>query len=306
MKLKFNVSGKHQPDPFIFEDNGKLYIYVTAHDGVEAYSADDLFGVWHYEGIVASFNGRIEYWAPSVIKYQNRYYIYVSSSTDDEFEYMHAAVADSPLGPFKDEKCFYKRFSIDSHVVETSKGLFLWYSEDNTDCNRIGTRIFIDKLIDPMTPANEPKEVIVPTMDEEIFMRNRFGDGKDWHTIEGAFWFREGDWQYLMYSGGCFENDSYHIGYATAKSDEDDLMRVDFIKHTADGAFDPVLIKNDFEEGTGHHSVIKYKSQYYAIYHGRDIADKTSNEYVEERTARVCKLHIKDGIITAERYENHV
>jgi len=65
-----------------------------------------------------------------------------------------------------------------------------------------------------------------------------------------------------------------------------------------DGAFDPVLIKNDFEEGTGHHSVIKYKGQYYAIYHGRDLVSGA------RRTARVCKLHVIDGLITAERYEN--
>lgn len=306
MKLKFDVTGKHQPDPYIFEDGGKLYLYVTAHDGVEAYSADDLFGVWHYEGTVFSIKGRVEYWAPSVAKINGRYYIYVSSSTDDEFEYMHAAVADSPLGPFGDEVCFYKRFSIDSHVVETEDGLFLWYSEDNTSCDRIGTRIYIDRLIDPMTPANQPVEMIVPTMDEEIFKRNRFGDGRDWHTIEGAFWFRKGDWQYVMYSGGCFENDSYHIGYAAARSDESDLTKVNFVKHTKDGAFDPVMIKNDFEEGTGHHSVIKYKGQYYAIYHGRDIVGAVSDEYVEARTARVCKLHVKDGVITAERYYDKV
>ncbi len=306
MKLKFDVTGKHQPDPYILEDNGKLYLYVTARDGVEAYSADDLFGVWHYEGIVFSIKGRFEYWAPSVMKYQNRYYIYVSSSTDDELEYMHAAVADSPIGPFKDEKCFYKRFSIDSHVVETEAGLFLWYAEDNTNCDRIGTRIYADKLIDPMTPANQPVEMIVPTMDEEIFKRNRFGDGRDWHTIEGAFWFREGDWQYVMYSGGCFKNDSYHIGYAAARSDESDLTKVEFVKHTKDGEFDPVMIKNDFEEGTGHHSVIKYRGQYYAIYHGRDIVGGSSDQYVEARTARVCKLHVKDGVITAESYKDRV
>ncbi|MBO5701493.1 MAG: family 43 glycosylhydrolase [Clostridia bacterium] len=306
MKLKFDVVGKHQPDPYIFEDNGKLYLYVTGTRGVEAYSADDLFGVWHYEGIVFSIEGRYEYWAPSVTKIGDRYYIYVSSSTDEEFEYMHAAVADSPLGPFKNVKCFYKRFSIDSHVVETGKGLFLWYAEDNTDCDRIGTRIYVDKLIDPMTPANQPVEMIVPTMDEEIFKRNRFGDGRDWHTIEGAFWFREGDWQYVMYSGGCYDNDSYHIGYAAARSDENDLTKVEFIKHTADGAFDPVLIKNDFEEGTGHHSVIKHKGQYYAIYHGRDPISGTRSEFEEARTARVCKLHVRDGLITAERYEHSV
>ena len=306
MKLKFDAVGKHQPDPYIIEDNGKLYLYVTGPRGVEAYSADDLFGVWHYEGIVFSIEGRYEFWAPSVTKIGDRYYIYVSSSTDEEFEYMHAAVADSPLGPFKNAKCFYKRFSIDSHVVETDEGLFLWYAEDNTDCDRIGTRIYVDKLIDPMTPANEPVEMIVPTMDEEIFKRNRFGDGRDWHTIEGAFWFREGDWQYVMYSGGCYDNDSYHIGYAAARSDENDLTKVKFIKHTNAGAFDPVLIKNDFEEGTGHHSVIKYKGQYYAIYHGRDPISEKREEFAEARTARVCKLHVKDGVITAERYADRV
>ena len=306
MKLKFDVVGKHQPDPFIFEDGGKLYLYVTAKRGVEAYSADDLFSTWHYEGIVASFAGRRDYWAPSIIKYGGKYYLYVSSSTDEEFQYMHAAVADSPLGPFANEKCFYKRFSIDSHVVKTAQGLFLWYAEDNVDCSRIGTRIFVDKLLDPMTPANAPKEVIVPTMDEEIFKRNRFGDGKDWHTVEGAFWFCEGDWQYLMYSAGCYDNDSYHIGYAAARTGEQDLTRVDFIKHTKDGAFDPVMIKNDFEEGSGHHSVIKYKGQYYAVYHGRDYACGTREDFAEARTARICKLHVHDGIITAERYADRV
>lgn len=306
MKLKFDVAGKHQPDPFIFEDSGRLYLYVTAPDGVQAYSAHDLFGTWHYEGVVAAFDGRRDYWAPSVIKHGDSYYLYVSCSTDREFQYMHAARADSPLGPFTHERCLYKRFSIDSHVVETAQGLFLWYAEDNVDCERIGTRIYVDRLLDPMTPANQPREVILPTMDQEIFKRNRFGDGKDWHTIEGAFWFCEDGWQYLMYSGGCYDNDSYHIGYATAHTTEQDLTRVDFIKHTMDGAFDPVMIKNDFEEGSGHHSVIKYKGQYYAIYHGRDYASDSREEFAEARTARVCKLHVHDGTITAERYADRV
>ena len=54
------------------------------------------------------------------------------------------------------------------------------------------------------------------------------------------------------------------------------------------------LIKNDVEEGTGHHSVIKHKGEYYAIYHARTYGEKY-------RTARVCKLIVKDGLITAER-----
>ena len=104
-----------------------------------------------------------------------------------------------------------------------------------------------------------------------------------------------------MYSGGCYQDDTYHIGYAAAKSIETDLTKVNFEKHTLNGNFDPVIIKNEFEEGTGHHSVIKYKGEYYAIYHGRDYEKNTSAEYTEKRTARICRLNVNDGIISAER-----
>ena len=96
MKLNFDVQGKHQPDPFIFEDGEKLYLYVSGVNGVEAYSADDLFATWHYEGVVAYMEGYNEFWAPSVAKIDGKYYIYVSCSNDDEFEFMRAAYSDSP------------------------------------------------------------------------------------------------------------------------------------------------------------------------------------------------------------------
>ncbi len=309
MKLQFDIAGKSQPDPFIFEDNGKFYLYVTAEWGTEAYSADDPFGLWHHEGVVCTIPapGKPQpnrfYWAPSVVKVDDWYYIYVSCQNDDMFQYLHVARAKSPLGPFEDAKCLFDRFTIDSHVIQTEAGLFLWYAEDNTDTDRIGTRVFVDKLIDPYTPAYQPKEVIVPNFDEEIYKRNRYGDGRDWHTIEGPFWFREGDWQYVMYSGACFQNDTYHIGYAAAQSAEPDLTKVDFVKHTKAGRFDPLMTKNAVEEGVGHHSVLKWQGDYYAIYHARDLT-RDENEFpnpdADRRTARICKLHVKDGTIQAE------
>lgn len=306
MKLKFNVFGKTQPDPFIFEDGDKLYLYASGvgdAKGVEVYSSDDLFGIWRYEGLaVENGNGRRHYWAPSVIKHEGKYYMYVSFWEGDNFEFMHVLTADSPLGPFGNAVRLYDRFSIDSHAVKTDEGLFLWYAENNTKPERIGTRVFVDKLIDPVTPANICREMIVPTMDQEIFTK-LWREDNNWHTIEGPFWFREGDWQYVMYSGGCYQDDTYHIGYAAAKTNEQDLTKIDFVKHTKDGAFDPVIIKNEWEEGTGHHSVIKYKGEYYAIYHARDY---DLQHLMEARTARICKLHVADGIITAEPYERHI
>jgi hypothetical protein len=107
-----------------------------------------------------------------------------------------------------------------------------------------------------------------------------------------------------MYSAGCYRDDTYHIGYAVAKSKEQDLKKVDFVKVKNGNKFAPVIIKNAFEEGTGHHSVIQVNREYYAIYHARDYQDTT--EYLERRTARICRLSVKDGVITAQRFEDHL
>ncbi|MBO7187761.1 MAG: glycoside hydrolase family 43 protein [Clostridia bacterium] len=300
MKLKFDVKYKAQADPFIFEDDGKFYLFVTAGAGVEAYSAKSLTDIWHYEGVVTEFKSGHNFWAPSVIKIDDAYYMYVSFNDENIGQFMHVAKASSPLGPYKDEKMLYNFFSIDSHVVQTESGLFLWYAQNNYQGERIGTRVFVDKLLDPYTVANNPVEVIVPTFDEEKNVPCG-GERPNWHTIEGPCYFKEGDYHYLMFSGGCYMNDTYHVGYAVAKTNETDLTKLEFIKHTDNGKFSPLLIKNDFEEGTGHHSVIKLGDNYYAIYHARDYgADKF------DRTGRVCKLFVKDGIISVEVKENEL
>ncbi len=299
MRLLFEKDCKRtQPDPFVFEADGKYYMYVTAGKGVEAYTADSPLSEWHYAGIVCSIDGCKDFWAPCIIEVDGWFYLYYSCSCAGMFEYLHVSRARSPLGPFGETKRLFERFSIDAHVVKTNAGLFLWYAEDNVNADRVGTRIFVDRMLDPCTPAYQPVEAVVPTFDEEIFKRNRFGDGRDWHTIEGPFWLAVDGWQYVMYSGACYENDTDHIGYAAAKTDEQDLTKVKYIKHTANGRFDPLMIKNEFEEGVGHHSVIKYKGEYYAVYHGRDLAGCCG----ERRTARVCRLHFCNGVITAERY----
>ena len=313
MKLKFDRKDKKQADPFIFEENGKFYIFVSGINigGVEAYSSDDIFGEWKYEGIVTEFAAScFDFWAPSVIKYRGKYYMYVSCRESQKSnQYMHVAESDTPLGPYKNAKKIYDEFSIDSHAVETEDGLYLWLSMNDwnfDETRRAGTRIFVVKMKDPYTPDGEPVEKVIPTLDEEKFTP-QCNDKIQWHTIEGAFWLKEGDWQYLMYSGGCYEDETYHIGYCAAKSDEPDLRKVDFIKYTDGGKFSPIITRNDFEEGTGHHSVIKYNGEYYAVYHGRDIGVYDKNaEYVEERTARICKLHIMDVNIIAEQHEDEI
>ena len=297
MKLKIKGELRAQPDPYIFEDNGLFYLYVTGKKAVEMYRTEDIFGEWKYMGAVCHIENGENYWAPCVIKIGEKYFMYFSYSCPEEC--MCVAVSDSAEGPFVFKRKMLNEFSIDAHVVENETGLYMFYAKDNLEDSRMGTRIYVDKMLDPYTLKGEPVEVIRPTLDEEIFMKNKYGDGRNWHTIEGPFYFREGAYHYLMYSGACYQNDSYHIGYAYAKSEENDLTKLNFIKRTDEIGFSPLLFKNEFEEGTGHNSLINYNNNYYILYHGRDIGCAGDPE--NNRTARICKLKVENNFLTAER-----
>lgn len=303
MKLRFDREyGRTQPDPFVCQIGDRWYMYVTALSGVEAYWADSPLGLWRFVGVVMEVPGCTEYWAPCVIQLGEWIYMYTSCRNNAFFQFLHVARAKSPLGPFQDAKCLFSEFTIDAHVVQTDSGLFLWYAKDNMEGDRVGTMIYARRMLDPYTPADREYKMLAPTFDEEIYMRDRYVKGQNWHTLEGPFWLQKDGYQYLMYSGACYENDTYHIGYAVAKTQEQDLTRVSFEKHTDNGKFAPLMTKNATEEGVGHHSVICYKGEYYAVYHARDIGPAVDGK--ERRTARICRLTIQDGLITAYPIEN--
>ena len=302
-----------QADPFILKSNGRYYIYTTGHYGIYAYSSDSLFDGWKFEGMVLTDGVHDSWWAPSVIELDGKFYMYnsfeIKGYTPDKGGHrgaMHVSVADNPLGPFKVVKQLLEPFSIDSHVVQNEEGLWIFYSTNTFEGDRIGTYIVVDKILDPFTVEGKPVPVVVPTLDEDIYQRDRYKKGQHWHTIEGAFYFKEGDWQYVMYSGNCFEQPTYYIGYARAKTDETDLRKIKFEKYPDENTYHPVMRANDFEEGTGHHSMIKEDGQWYAIYHARDYDDGLGASAFDARNARICKLNVNDGIITAEQYPDRV
>ena len=132
-----------------------------------------------------------------------------------------------------------------------------------------------------------PVPVVVPTLDEEIFMRDRFKKGQHWHTVEGAFYFRKGDDHYLTYSGNCYENERYFVGYAYAHTSENDLTKIKFEKQPSADVYAPLVCRNDTEEGTGHNSVLEDGGKYYFVYHARDVGMRIKEDC---RTARACEL----------------
>lgn len=303
-----------QADPFILKSGGRYYIYTTGHDAIYAYWSDNLFDGWEFYGKVFEYTEKVEgYWAPSVIELDGKFYMYNSfeymkdkADKGGHHQAMFVSVANNPLGPFGNAKQILHPFSIDSHIVQNESGLYLFYSTNRFESDRIGTYIVVDKMLDPFTPAGNPVTIIEPTLDEDIFRRDRYKKGQHWHTIEGAFYFKEGDWQYVMYSGNCYEQPTYYIGYARAKTDETDLTKIKFEKYPDENTYHPVLKANEFEEGTGHHSMIKENGQWYAVYHARDYDDGLGASSFDARNARICKLNVKDGVITAERYKDHI
>lgn len=284
-----------QADPYMIKGkDGRFYLYAT--DG-QLYSSDKLFGDWKYEGICLHMPGQKICWAPSVIEINNQYYMYYSSVDENcQEEHGHAmrvAVSDSPYGIFEYKKTILPPFSIDAHVVETPSGQYMFYCNNDYDAERAGTRILCDRMADPFTMEGNPVCVVPPTLDEEIYMKNRFKPGQHWHTVEGAFYFYHDGYHFLMYSGACYQNPTYFIGYCVAKGKkEDDLRKIDWHKYPDDHTYSPLLTKNEFIEGTGHNSVIFDQGKCYIVYHGRDYGDVDKEE--DARSARIDEMKI-DG-----------
>lgn len=302
MKI-IDIEGKSQGDPYIIEADGKFYIYATGA-GVDVYRADELFGDWEYLGVCAKVEGYGPYWAPSVIEIDGTFYMYVSFkplSSDDAHEHaMHVLTSDKPEGPFTNPKKICEPFSIDSHIVKNDAGLFLFYSVNDYEAERAGTYIVVDRMLDPFTPEGKPVTAVRATIDEEIFARDRFRKGQHWHTLEGAFWFYRDGIHYLMYSGNCYQNEYYYVGYATAVTDEQDLTKIKFKKYPDENTYAPLLCKNETEEGTGHNSVILHGGEYYIVYHARDWGVTGDDDL---RTARIKKLVFDGEKITAVEIE---
>lgn len=285
-----------QADPYLIKaGDGRYYLYATAG---QVYSSDHLLEGWRYEGIRLHMPGQAECWAPSVLELDGTYYMYYSSlpqgSTDPHDQQLRLAVASHPAGPFTYVKDLLPPFSIDPHVVQTPSGLYIFYCNNAYEGERAGTRILCDRMTAPDQLEGHPQCVVEPTLDEEIFMRDRFRPGQHWHTIEGAFYFFHQGYHYLMYSGACYQNPTYFIGYCTAHAPQEaDLRTLPWQKFPDAHTYLPLMKKNAFMEGMGHNSVLFDGGKCYIVYHGRDLSD--AQNPVDTRCARIDEMHVDQG-----------
>ncbi len=295
------------PDPFVLRYRGRYYCYSTGETQVNVSVSDDLV-TWTRLGAALTVPGRSHFWAPCALYVDGVFYMYVSNrpegSDDPHEEVLQLATSDRPEGPFTVTTRFFDTFSIDPHVVPDGDGGYVMFYSTNDvtglDDEYVGTSIIADRLLDFDRLEGRPRPIVRPSLEEEIFEHDRFGDGRDWYTIEGATYLTRGDRAYLTYSGNAYEREDYFIGQAGASLGAAP-HELAWRKHPHEHEYAPLVRRSADVEGTGHNSVVSAPNLVddWIVYHGRNASDPLVPG-VEQRTMRIDPLlHTTRCLITA-------
>ncbi len=199
-------------DPFIFYHEGQYYAYGTeSPDGIVVYVSDDLE---HWKVSAEAKNGLALnkddvyadrwFWAPEVYFVNGKFYMYYSAD-----EHICVAIADSPLGPFKQEvkkPMIENEKSIDNSLFIDDDGKAYLTFVRFTD----GNEIWIAELEDDLT-----------TIRMET-LRSCLHVSQDWEdemgrVTEGPFIVKHNGIYYMSYSANDYRSPLYGVGFATAK-----------------------------------------------------------------------------------------
>ncbi|HEY8346474.1 MAG TPA: glycoside hydrolase family 43 protein [Symbiobacteriaceae bacterium] len=215
-------------DPFLLKWNGVYYAFATgpAPDGriFPVLYSRDLIQWTFLGGAMAPLADPAarDYWAPEVIYLNGTFYLYYAVVAYGRDHHIRVATSRNPEGPYVDAGIDLTGarhpWAIDAHPFQDEDGsLYLFYTVEFWDGDRIGSGNVVDRLIDPFTLAGKPQVVTRPCAEWQEFMRARAEKGGvDWYTVEGAFVVRRNGRYYQMYSGGNYGRANYGIGYAVA------------------------------------------------------------------------------------------
>ena len=225
-------------DPFILLHEGKYYHYATT--GEEGYTvrvSTDLVN-WENKGYCLKKEdvmGEFHFWAPEVFYKNGKFYMAYTAE-----RHLGIAVADSPLGPFKQDKkeFLFSDYAIDGHFFEDDDGQVYLYYVRQWNCNAV----YVCKMNDDLISAQEETETFISTGDEGW---ERNDKTLTWYCNEGPFVLKHNGKYYLTYSANDYRDPMYGIGISVS-----DSPMGPFIKHINA----PILKGNQKVKGTGHHS----------------------------------------------------
>lgn len=233
-------------DPTIFYHKGTYYLYGTnghnADKGFTAYTSADL-RTWKAAGQVLTPGeafGTRGFWAPQVFTYKGRFYMAYTAN-----EHIAIAVADGPLGPFKQKEL--KPLEAPVRMIDP----FVFFDRGHIYLYHVrlqeGNRIFVAEMDETLQQIKEAtaRECMHATDTWENTANVK------WGVTEGPTVFKNGDRYYMLYSANDFRNPDYAIGVATSTAPTGPWKK-------ADG--NPVISKNNTGfNGTGHGDLFKDK-----------------------------------------------
>lgn len=227
-------------DPHVIKVKGQYYLYATTHTrGFDVYVSNDLVN-WTNKGL-AFDDPRRGAWAPDVfhnLRGDGKFYLYYTDNLPGKVSSLDkqigVAVADNPLGPFKDVAVLATN-SIDAHLFQDDDKKFYLYYVDLSD----GFDIRAQPMSNPVTKSGHTKILIQPTEDWEKISG---------HVTEGPFLLKHTGVYYLMYSGTGADSPNYGIGYATSKSPLGPFTKF---------KDNPIAHRGGKALGPGHHCVVE-------------------------------------------------
>ncbi|WP_111708169.1 family 43 glycosylhydrolase [Lutibacter citreus] len=248
-------------DPTARVFNGKLYVYPSSDTyppagrekefprfcmpGYHAFSLEN-GSTWKDYGWILKENDvpwgnkdTFAMWAPDCIKKGDTYYYYYPAAPKDGSSFRRIGVGTSknPTGPFKWEKNYIKG------VSGIDPGLFIDDNEKGYLYFGGGKELFVAPLKENM------KEIAADPIKVE---------GLPAGYKEGSFAFKKDSIYYFTFAH-VFPDEGYTIGYATAKNPLGPF--------TYQGK-----IMDNINNGTNHHSVVKYNGKWMLFYHYWDLS----------------------------------
>ncbi len=227
-------------DPVVFRHGGKYYAYTTYTPdfprmprGIRLYTSANLVD-WKDEGFALKNEdswGNSRFWAPDILEKDGTFYLYYAAD-----ERMCVATADSPMGPFRQEKqepMEPDSIKIDGHIFEDDDGQRYFYYVTFKDGNEIWGGKLNDDLVS--VDSSTLKLMVRP---DQAWERHQ------WPVTEGAEILKHKGTYYLTYSGSHFENPEYAVGYATSDSPLGPWKKYEF---------NPVMKSTAYAHGTAHH-----------------------------------------------------
>jgi hypothetical protein len=212
-------SGPDQPDPFVFVQNGRYYLF-TSQDQVPQevpVRSGTVFGQWGAPSDAlpdppawATPNAM---WAPDVARFGNHYMLYFTSEmagASPPTMCIGDAISTNPAGPYIASPTPFicqpsMGGSIDPRVFVDSDGqpVMIWKSDQNALKQNIPTAIWSQPLsADGLHLVGTPTQIFSP----DQTWQNAIVEAPQMVLVNGAY--------YLFYSGGWFNQTSYAIGVA--------------------------------------------------------------------------------------------